>query len=652
RRMYMTATPRIGTGVSAGGKLLVTSMDDEQVFGPVAFTYPFSRGIAEGWLKGYRLVVAGITDAQVSELLDGEDGGRLVVEGGVPLRMAAAQAVLAMTAARFGLRRTLAFLPRIGQARQFARTLPATQRLLLPQHRPEGPVSAGHVHGGMTSAQRELVLDRLRHSPEGGWSVVANARCLGEGVDVPAIDSVLFGSPRESVIDIIQIAGRALRPHGDADTATIIVPALLPSGPDDDDDDDDGPGDGGRYQHVLRVVRALCAHDETLSAGLGNARAARAAGDCGGPGGQQLPAQVIVQAPEGTLARTLDALRVRIIDGTASSWWDGYGHARAYHGQHGNLDAPTGYLTAGGFRLGAWLSAQRAERNTGTLPAGRIGLLDQAGMIWDRLDAAWMNAYRELRAFQDQHGHFEVPLDYRTADGIKLAEWQGTQRDADHAGKMTASRRALLDEIGFPWDPAQARWMRRYHQLTDALARHGGPQHLPPDSPEATWLEGQHLAHHRGKLPAGKIALLEQAGIPVRRPDPWAAGYRALMAFKAERGHLRVPDGYKTAGGFALSDWQRDQRVRRKAGRMTAGQERRLDEAGFCWDPLAEAWNARYQEACAWKQEHGHLDLPRKHPLKEWLSRQQKTHRQGRLPQNRVKLLRELGALTAPGTDA
>jgi superfamily II DNA or RNA helicase len=648
RRLYMTATPRIGTGVSAGGKLLVTSMDDEEVFGPVAYAYPFSRGIAEGWLKGYRLVVAAVTDAQVSDLLDGEDSGRLVADGGIPLRMAAAQAALAMTAARFGLRRTLAFLPRIDAARQFARTLPATLRLLPPEHRLDGPVSAGHVHGGMTSAQRELVLDRLRHPPEGGWAVVANARCLGEGVDVPAIDSVLFGSPRESVIDIIQIAGRALRPHGDADTATIIVPALLPDSPGDDDDD---PGDGGRYQHVLRVVRALCAHDETLSGGLGNTRAARAAQDRGGPGGRQLPAQIIVQAPDGTLARTLDALRVRIIDGTASSWWDGCGHARAYHDQHGNLDAPTTHVTATGFRLGAWLSAQRAERNGGTMPADRIRLLDQAGMIWDRLDAAWMSAYRDLRAFHGLRRHFEVPADYRTADGIKLAEWQGTQRDAERAGKLTASRRALLDEIGFPWDPAEARWMRRYRELTDALARHGSPGNLPAGSPEATWLEGQHLAHHRGKLPAGKITLLEQAGIAVRRPDPWSAGYQALLAFKAQHGHLNVPDRYKTSGGFALSDWQRDQRVRRKAGRLTGEQAGLLDEAGFCWDPLAEAWNARYQQAAAWKNEHGHLDLPRKHPLKEWLSRQQKTHRQGRLPQDRARLLLDLGALTAPGTN-
>jgi hypothetical protein len=150
---------------------------------------------------------------------------------------------------------------------------------------------------------------------------------------------------------------------------------------------------------------------------------------------------------------------------------------------------------------------------------------------------------------------------------------------------MTASRRARLDEIGFPQDPAGARWMRRYHQLTGALTRYGGPWNLPADSPEATWLEGQHTAHAVGKLPAGKITLLEQAGIPVRRLDPWAAGYQALMAFKAGHGHLRVPDGHKTAGGFALSDWQKDQRVRRKAGRMTAGQVRLLEEAGSAGTP-------------------------------------------------------------------
>jgi hypothetical protein len=156
--------------------------------------------------------------------------------------------------------------------------------------------------------------------------------------------------------------------------------------------------------------------------------------------------------------------------------------------------------------------------------------------------------------------------------------------------------------------------MRRYRQLTEAITRHGSPGNLPPGSPEATWLEGQHLARHHGKLPEDKIILLEQAGITIRRPDLWIAAYQAITAFKAEHGHLRIPAGHTGAAGIDLCDWQRDQRVRRKAGRITAEQERLLDQAGFCWDPATGAWNARYHEAAAWKTEHGSLDLPRRHP--------------------------------------
>jgi hypothetical protein len=491
----------------------------------------------------------------------------------------------------------------------------------------------------MTALQRDIALEQLRRPPEGGWAVVANARCLGEGVDVPEIDSVLFGSPKESVTDIVQAVGRALRRGGDTDTATVVVPALVPDG------GEDGEPDGGRYEHVLNVIRAMCAHDADLTEALGAARAARAA-DPGGPA--TLPPRVAVIGPPGILQATLDALRIHVLDKTTSSWWDGYGHARAYHQEHGNLDVPHAYVTAGGYPLGTWLSAQRAERNSGTLAAERIRLLNALGMIWDLLEDAWMSAYRELRAFRDAHGHLEVPLDYVTADGIGLAGWQGTQRDTARAGKMTPARRALLEAIGFTLEPKKARWTRRYEQLAAAITRYGDPGKLPADSDEAIWLEGQLLAYHRGKLDDAKIALLEKLGITVRRPDPWDAAYQDLKAFKDEHGHLRVPYGHKGASGINLSDWKADQRVRRKAGRTTKDQERLLNEIGFDWDPGEDAWQARYAEAAAWKREHGSLRFPRGHPVGGWLYRQQKLHDSGRLPGDRASLLRALGALTDP----
>src|SRR6266568_1401629 len=131
-------------------------------------------------------------------------------------------------------------------------------------------------------------------------------------------------APKESVTDIIRIARRALRPHGDADTATIIVPAPAARQPRRR-----RPRRRRRCPRRRRPVPARAARRprsvrtrRNTQRRAGTARASRAPD---GGGGQQLPAQITVQAPDGTLARTLDALRVTIINGTASSWWDGYG---------------------------------------------------------------------------------------------------------------------------------------------------------------------------------------------------------------------------------------------------------------------------------------------------------------------------------------
>jgi len=104
------------------------------------------------------------------------------------------------------------------------------------------------------------------------------------------------------------------------------VPALLP-----DADDSDGSAGldatGNRYENVLRVVRAMCAHDDDLTDVLQATRARRAAGPADQP--PELPSRITVLAPPGTLQATLDALRIQVLTRTTSSCWDGYGAARA-----------------------------------------------------------------------------------------------------------------------------------------------------------------------------------------------------------------------------------------------------------------------------------------------------------------------------------
>ncbi|WP_345116517.1 helicase-related protein, partial [Streptomyces drozdowiczii] len=188
----------------------------------------WARAISEGYLDSYRVVIMGVAQRQMLSLLH-DDDRRHVDEPAAPdLRTLAAQTVLALAARQYGLRRVIAFCHRLEAAGEFVRSLPSTLARLRPDQRPDGDVQAARITGEHSHAEREAILDTLRY-PAGAWTVVANVRCLTEGVDVPAVDGILFTHPKTSRVDIVQAVGRALRRSPDgAGTATIIVPIPVP----------------------------------------------------------------------------------------------------------------------------------------------------------------------------------------------------------------------------------------------------------------------------------------------------------------------------------------------------------------------------------------------------------------------------------------
>src|SRR5262249_24841454 len=83
-----------------------------------------------------------------------------------------------------------------------------------------------HISSKKTAGQRS---DLLREFVEHNRALMTNARCLTEGVDVPAIDCVVFADPKQSRVDIVQAAGRALRRHPGKDCGYILLPLIVPS---------------------------------------------------------------------------------------------------------------------------------------------------------------------------------------------------------------------------------------------------------------------------------------------------------------------------------------------------------------------------------------------------------------------------------------
>jgi len=120
-----------------------------------------------------------------------------------------------------------------------------------------------HVDGTFNALERNTRLDWLRGEvPDGMCRILTNARCLSEGVDVPALDSVMFLSPRKSIVDVVQSVGRVMRKAPGKKYGYIILPIAIPEGVTPEA----ALRDNSRYQVVWEVLQALRAHDDRLNA--------------------------------------------------------------------------------------------------------------------------------------------------------------------------------------------------------------------------------------------------------------------------------------------------------------------------------------------------------------------------------------------------
>ena len=116
-----------------------------------------------------------------------------------------------------------------------------------------GTLNAFHVSGKNSTGERNAEINRfLSNAP----SVIANARCLTEGVDIPAVDAVVFSDPKQSVIDIVQAAGRAMRTHPNKELGYIIIPVIL------DQNSEDVVLDS--FKQLITVIAALGINDDRV----------------------------------------------------------------------------------------------------------------------------------------------------------------------------------------------------------------------------------------------------------------------------------------------------------------------------------------------------------------------------------------------------
>ena len=271
RRLYMTATPKVyaASARNRAGEFATTlcSMDDEDRYGPVLHETRFGDAVDRDLLADYRVIVLTVPESLAAgiRIREFEDGAQLTLdERG---KMIGCLRALAKTDAdefpeddRAPMRRAIAFCNLVKSSQRLEGRIEdvaeAYAETLGNGHAPA--VSARHVDGTFNATARGEALAFLEEAPEGETRILTNARCLTEGVDVPALDGILFMHPRKSQIEVVQAVGRVMRKAPGKKLGYVILPVVVPSVASPEQ----ALADDKRWQTVWQMLNAIRSHDE------------------------------------------------------------------------------------------------------------------------------------------------------------------------------------------------------------------------------------------------------------------------------------------------------------------------------------------------------------------------------------------------------
>jgi superfamily II DNA or RNA helicase len=495
RRLYLTATPR----VLADDDERALSMDEEEIFGPVSYRLGFADAIERGLLADYRVVVPVVTDAEVHRLVAAERArGPFLASGSLAVApdMLAVQVAVLRAAAAHGLRRIITYHNTIEAADSFAATLHAAVGLLDEHERPPA-LTSRHVSGEQPVRKRRPILAQLG-SDEPGVVVVSNARVLSEGVNIPAVDAVVFVDARDSTEMTVQAVGRALRTEGRAGkVATIIVPVILSSG-----QSPETALECSEFAPVWRTVRALRAHDDRLAVRLDKIRFDLGRDQSAEGGGGEMPDWLSftgVPVPPGFA----QAIALQMVRSATTPFEEMLGRATAYFERTGAL-VPAHHEDA---ELADWLRYQRALHTRGMLAPDRVAQLERIGMVWTVPDHRWAQSFSLARAFRATYGHLDVPDGAEVGNPPRpLGRWLCRQRQQHRAGALAPDRAAALEQLGIDWDPQQTLADKALRCARAYQLAHG---HLSP-APADVWGEppfavGAWVSEQRALRRAGQL---------------------------------------------------------------------------------------------------------------------------------------------------
>ena len=331
-------------------------------------------------------------------------------------------------------------------------------------------------------------------------------------------------------------------------------------------------------------------------------------------------------------------------------WYIRYLELKKYKEEFGHCRVPKAWSSNPA--LASWVNLQR--RNEVKIPTWRKDLLNKLEFTWRIVPPlkippkSWDEHYEALIAFYQRFGHSRVPHGW--TENKRLSNWVQAQRLAYKKGELSSDKVKRLQTVGFKWvlQVQEVLPWENYYKRLLIFRQQYGHCNVPgnyQDKKLAQWVMRQRKISD--SVPQERKKLLNDIGFVwrLRKKWPsWEERFEELLLFKAQHGHCNVPRPAPEIWK-GLATWVAEQRRKYKEHLLTETQVEQLNNAGFSWTPISDAWMKSYEELALFKDSHGHTRPSSKQTslesLGNWVLRQRK--KKSKLSADQVNLLDLLG---------
>ncbi len=299
KRLYMTATPKVYSESSKAkakeSDNVIYSMDDEEIFGEEIYTLNFSKAIALDLLTDYKVIIlavrkenlSGVTNSVSKKISQLEAKGtkldKKLINNEFVCKIVGTHKGLAKQdlivlddenkedndlknkADTVVSQRAINFCKSIQTSKNikdsFETIMECYDEELKKKSFNNLKISIDHIDGTMNCKDRLEKLEELNEFQPNTCKVLSNARCLSEGVDVPALDSIVFFDGKSAMVDIIQAVGRVMRKAKRKKRGYIILPIALE---EHEIQNLDEAVNNTNFKNIWKVIKALRSHDPSL----------------------------------------------------------------------------------------------------------------------------------------------------------------------------------------------------------------------------------------------------------------------------------------------------------------------------------------------------------------------------------------------------